>query len=159
LCDARRAAGFVLAFVALIISAVVGASVFGLMHFRSAEASGASMSLSVSQNGPVTCSGGGIHRKCKVLATKSFTLGVTASVPPPRGYTAYQVVLQFTSGLNTGAGETKQEVGLVQHRDGFQALFLRNATDAREVDMCRHIPTARVGEERTQRRVCGRRRR
>src|SRR3990172_3190451 len=104
----RRAAGFVLAFVALIISAVVGASVFGLMHFRSAEASGASMSLSVSQNGPVTCSGGGIHRKCKVLATKSFTLGVTASVPPPRGYTAYQVVLQFTSGLNTGAGETKQ---------------------------------------------------
>src|SRR3990172_4394663 len=62
----RRTTGLAIGAPALIIGAVIGASVFGFMHFRSAEAAGPSMSLNVYQNGPITCSGSGIHRKCKV---------------------------------------------------------------------------------------------
>ena len=73
----------------------------------------AQMSLTVKtkDKSELVCDVGSLHRKCTIDAGAAFSVDVLASQPPPSGYTAFQIVLQYSASL-----ALQQQPGLAESR-------------------------------------------
>ncbi len=58
-----------------------------------------SLTLKTKNKSGLVCDVGPLLRKCTILAGSAFSVDVLASQPPPLGYTAFQIVLQYSANL------------------------------------------------------------